>query len=244
MITFSRLNTSLGIGNRLFQLAATIAHAKRMGTKAVFPKWKYSDRIYPNLVDESLGYPYRGGERYVEPHFHYAPIDERDNLDLWGFFQSEKYFENAKEEIFAEILKTRSNDPILRANSCAVHVRRGDYLQKKYGHIILDVDYYEKAIEEMGYHYYHFFSDDIEWCKRNFPSKYHYTTSFQPMGDPLDDLLYMSKFDGIICANSTFSLWSAFLSGHDNVIVPNRWFEESAKINESDLVPARYKKIS
>lgn len=42
--------------------------------------------------------------------------------------------------------------------------------------------------------------------------------------DELDEFFLLSCCDSIVIANSTFSWWAAYLSGHDRVYIPERWF--------------------
>ena len=51
MIIHKRNYDTVGLGNQLFQIAATIAHAKKMGVKACFPKWKYNNYLLHPIND-------------------------------------------------------------------------------------------------------------------------------------------------------------------------------------------------
>lgn len=41
--------------------------------------------------------------------------------------------------------------------------------------------------------------------------------------DPMKDFHFIRKFDKIVCANSTYSWWAAFLSEADTIYIPDKW---------------------
>ena len=60
-------------------------------------------------------------------------------------------------------------------NPVSVHVRRGDYLNDKDYHPVCSREYYDKAFSMFSENTsYLLFSDDIEWCKKNFIGKDFY----------------------------------------------------------------------
>lgn len=199
-------------GNQMFIIAATLAHARRNGYEFCIPPTSANEQLWPS---HRFPVPYARfkGELYNEPHFHYAPVPDRDNLVLNGYFQSIKHFEDHKEEVM-EVFKLRQ---YTLPGTVAVHIRRGDYVQYSQQFNLLSSDYYTNAMSEMGSDYeYHFFSDDIEYCKAMFPGhKYH-------KGQPLSDLREGSCMEHCIMSASSFSWWMAL--GADKVIAPDMWF--------------------
>tara|TARA_B100000242_G_scaffold64227_1_gene39415 strand:+ start:111 stop:881 length:771 start_codon:yes stop_codon:yes gene_type:complete len=156
------------------------------------------------------------------------------NYYLEGYWQSEKYFLDLREEIlnsfsWPEIKKLNFQD------SCSIHVRRGDYLKTQYVHPIQTIDYYNKSldiIQPKGNIF--IFSDDIEWCKENF----HFKNSiFMENNTNIQDLRYMSLCENNIIANSSFSWWGAWLNKNENkkVICPKNWFNDQT--NDKDMKP-------
>jgi hypothetical protein len=103
-----------------------------------------------------------------------------------------------------------------------VHVRRGDYaLSRVRRSPVLPLEYYEEAAELVlsadPATQFVVFSDDIEWCRREFPLR----EAFYAEGNPdWLDLTLMTRCDHHICANSTFSWWGAFLSSDPSPIIP------------------------
>lgn len=176
------------------------------------------------------------------------------NCFLSGYWQSEKYFEPIKEQIKNEFLPKKSildidlslADQIQSRNhSVSVHVRRGDYINSSH-HYELQVDYYYKAVQiiKNSYpdSYFYFFSDDIEWVKKNIflseNAKYIDNSS-----DIVNDLFLMCQCHHHINANSSFSWWGAWLGEKENstIIVPNHWFVDAPFPDE--LIPKRWLRI-
>jgi hypothetical protein len=57
-------------------------------------------------------------------------------------------------------------------------------------------------------------------------------------------MLLMSNCDIIIIANSTFSWFSAYMSRHNNIIYPKKWFGEGNKHKiTTDLFKKEWHKI-
>ena len=160
-------------------------------------------------------------------------------MDLFGFFQSEKYFIEHKNLI--KDLLTPTLEHSTKENLCGIHVRRGDYVNNP-AYVNLDMDYYNKAMSAINSSKYIIFSDDINWCKNNFKgSKF----SFSESNDPVTDLALMAKkCEHIIMANSSFSWWGAYLNNNDNkkIIAPKNWFG-NLKHDIKDLIPNEYIKI-
>ncbi len=182
------------------------------------------------------------------------------NLYLDGLWQSEKYFKDYRKDIlklynFDSLANKNENTSFLNKidfnNSVCLNVRRADFLINP-EHNVVTLDYYKNAISEIekkinsGNINYYIFSDDIEWCKKNF--KFIKTKHFVEhayAGYKFYNYLYlMSCFKFFIIPNSTFAWWAAWLSTKENkvVMVPERW---SGLISENliDIVPPSWFKI-
>ncbi|HEY9677238.1 MAG TPA: alpha-1,2-fucosyltransferase [Drouetiella sp.] len=226
MYSFSRLGKLGRLGNQLFQVAATLATAAEYGKPAKFPPWRYAQYFAgdfdQSLRDADISYT------YFEPNFEFTSIPELSEADLFGFFQCEKYFSNHEQLIrnqfkFVEGLlpeNWRSVTP-----DCAIHVRRGDYLNEAHRFVPLKMDYYERAIaiaKERGCETFVLCSDDPHWCRENFPS-------FVQVVDDLNDiqsLCLMSRCKNHIIANSTLSWWSSWLGSNSDkfILSPQIWY--------------------
>lgn len=121
-------------------------------------------------------------------------------------------------------------EKVRSASSVSVHIRRSDYLGVAGGSIVLDLAYYENAMDvirqRVAEPLWVFFSDDISWCRSTFAGLKN-ALFVEGNGDaPWEDLRIMSACQHHIIANSTFSWWGAFL-GRDPggvTVYPDHWF--------------------
>jgi len=154
-----------------------------------------------------------------------------------GYFQSEKYFSDYKDEIINEFqFKEKLQAP--EGNSVAIHIRRGDYAEFANIHLVCTPFYYENAVayiqSKVESPIFYVFSDDIEWCKQNVkvPEPCHYIDNLNKPSS--HDMQLMSLCKHNIISNSTYSWWAAWLNQNpDKIIVaPDRWFADS---RETDI---------
>jgi hypothetical protein len=158
-----------------------------------------------------------------------------------GFWQTEKYFRHIRFELIQEIVPKRlpALPPLLmRRNSVAVHVRRGDYLNDdRYGFV--GEKYYRDAMDRMRHDLknpvFIFFSDDLGWCKRYFDKLDCSFADEQEWKDDFLQLYLMSRCNHQIIANSSFSWWGAWLNQNDRKIVirPAKPFRDQSLVYES-----------
>jgi hypothetical protein len=246
-----------GLGNQMFQVAATTALAMELKTKAIFDLGachtpaqgftsnKYKNSIFNLINDEPLNTVKFTGV-YTEPKFSFSELPKQDNIILNGYFQSEKYFVkykkyikrlfNIPEETLDKVELFLASEVSEHDTITSVHVRRGDYLNLSDYHAPCDVEYYKKAMEKIGDSKFVFISDDIEWCKDNFKGDNIY---FSPFKDEIEDLALMSICDNQIIANSSFSWWGAYLCiWEDNItIAPSNWFGPKGPKDQQDIIP-------
>lgn len=185
------------------------------------------------------------------------------NKYLQGYWQSEKYFLNVKNEIlkdfkfksFDDIKNINLMNIIKKNNSTSIHIRRGDYLnqenRKFYGGICND-NYYLSAInlikKKVDRPLFIVFSNDIEWCKKFFNNKFKddkfIYVDWNKGENSYKDMQLMSICDNNIIANSSFSWWGAWLNAKDEkiVIAPSKWM--NFKQNDiNDIIPSGWLKI-
>ncbi|GHT75659.1 alpha-1,2-fucosyltransferase [Bacteroidia bacterium] len=152
-----------------------------------------------------------------------------------GRFQSEKYFKGKKEEVqksftFDKNKVSEKSQPIAKKiaaeNSVSIHIRRGDYLDKKNLAIfenICTLDYYNKAVQYMIKHVerpvFYVFSDDILWTKEKLNLPNAFFIDWNSGSNSWEDMFLMSLCKHNIIANSTFSWWGAWLNRNENKIV-------------------------
>lgn len=261
-----------GLGNQMFQIAATYSQAKKNKDRAVFNlenshtplqgknSSKYQKTIFKEF--ENLSGVYNiCNKTFQQPTHAYCEIPYETNQQLQGFFQSEKFFVNIKEEIINIFRKGISNgypnqwDEIKKELSdlrndlnkpiVSIHIRRGDYLKFKGIHDTCSVDYYNQAMEVMrkkiGDFHAYFISDDINWCTNIFGNH----GNFSKYTDEVDDLILMINCDHNIIANSSFSWWGAYLNENDDKVVigPTKWFGPRGPKDQQDIIPEKWIKI-
>jgi hypothetical protein len=242
-----------GLGNYMFQVAAAYAYAKRYGRTAGFNCQESSGphqhvTTYNNNIFKDIDlYKTPSGPRaqYQEQVFHYQELPEYPgNLLLTGYFQSEKYFKDCEDDIrnmfmsYDVDLSDELKELLNNENTCSIHIRRGDFLKYPNNHPVQDMNYFMKAIKKMPKDsVFLIFSDDIKWCKHNFPDLPEKFRFIEGNKD-YEDLYIMSHCKNNIICNSTFSWWGAWLNNNlDKIVVaPNEWFGPAyAGYNTNDL---------
>lgn len=201
------------------------------------------------------------GRRFLaEPHFGYwdgLRGRARAGGYLQGYWQSERYFAGhedviRKDFVFREAM-TGSNAElekiILKSDSVAVHVRRGDYAddpKTSSVHGVCSPEYYFAAIDAMRKRIPEptilAFSDDPRWVTEVLASRYPdlVVVTHNRGEHSYNDMRLMSLCKHNIIGNSSFSWWAAWLNDNPAkiVIAPCRWFEKD--IDTRDLLPDRW----
>jgi hypothetical protein len=242
-----------GLGNIMFQIAATYALAMDNDDECVFRHQVSNQHGTPSIdntngilsrVNFAMISDFNPQHFYREPHFHYNKIPYINNLLIDGYFQSEKYFSHRREDIINLFSPTEEVNEYLTSKyshlfaneTIGVHVRRGDYLSLPNHHPVCDIEYYEKALslftDDKKYDII-MFSDDVKWCKDNFDSSFHFVDG----ESPAMDMFLMSKCSHNIIANSSFSWWGAWLNENKDkrVIAPKKWFGKALRHNTDDV---------
>lgn len=189
-------------------------------------------------------------------------LNQKDGIYLDGHWQSEKYFLDFKDTIrndfnlrypmdreAADVHGKIKQTPV----SCAIHVRRGDYVsdfKTNIYHGVCSLDYYKKAVgyikSNFGEIGFFVFSDDIQWAKDNFNFG---ETVFVELSDKeglkdQQELILMSRCQHQIIANSSFSWWGAWLNQNPQkiVVVPQKW-SNNPMMSTKDLLLESWVKI-
>ena len=243
MLAFNHLGRLGRLGNQMFQYASLSGIAARRGYDFGIPLSKFEDewrshqlfKVFEltNLPKQNIKYLDVGNAPVVQERF--FDFDEAllnqcpNDVSLWGFFQSEKYFKHIENNIredftFREHILEPCREIVENFdNPVSLHVRRTDYLTNSANHNNLDIDYYEKALEHFENRQIIVFSDDPDWCKKQ---KLFSDDRFliSESGDNTIDLCLMTFCSGHIIANSSFSWWGAWLANSEKVIAPSKWF--------------------
>jgi hypothetical protein len=166
-----------------------------------------------------------------------------DNISLYGYFQTEKYFKHIENDIRAaftfideikqpteEAFKSNFGD----SEVISIHLRRGDYLQYSH-HPVQTLDYYVEGLSHMPEDIpVMIFSDDIEWCKEQeifLGDRF----IFAEGNNTGIDLCLMSLCSYAIIANSSFSWWGSWLAKSKKTIAPKNWFGPPLLHSTEDL---------
>jgi hypothetical protein len=256
-----------GLGNQLFQIANGYAYSLRHNKRFfVTNSWKGITKsrptywntllqsIKPHLIKQGQC---RKTKKYIESCFSYKEIPFFNiNFVLHGYYQSEDYFYDFKDEIrklfkFPDSIKKNYID---KNGICiAIHIRRGDYKKSPDFHTLVPKSYYDKAkkiIEEkLGLiPNYYYFSDEPDWVKENFKDNMKESDKVISGFKDYEELYIMTQCDHFIIANSTFSWWGAWLSETQKesekiVIAPEPWFGIKGP-DASDIYCKNWIKIS
>jgi len=264
-----------GLGNQLFQIFTLISYCsiyRKNYQSFIYFENRPSNRIlyrpyYWDNFLKSLKPLLRNTIHNIpilkEPTFNYTkiPIVNNDSFKLYGYFQSYKYFENEKENIFKMIkLKEQKEDIKIDCdNKVSLHFRMGDYKKLQQYHPILSINYYINAIDKLikdtnknDWNIIYFYEKEDEVIVNDriniLKEKYKYII-FEPINEKYKDyeqMLIMSKCNHNIIANSSFSWWGAYFNENKNknVYYPDVWFGEKIQKNTKDLFPSEWLKIT
>jgi len=265
MLAFNEMGNLGRLGNQMFQYAAVRGIAAMRGYEFCIPpfdirrvdNYSLSRAFTLESVKASNQFVLDNGHAPVvmEKHFHFDEELHRmcpNDVSLFGFFQSEKYFLNIEQEIRSdftfhnsilepckEMIDSLDTVPLF------LHVRRGDpnlvdsrgfkwsYTQCSSQHPPLSLEYYEEALK-------HFpqdqpvvvCSDSPEWVQEQELFSNDRFLISEPTDkysdgsyEPFVDLCIMSLCSGAIIANSSLSWWGAWLQNRRGpVVAPKVWF--------------------
>ena len=275
-----------GLGNQLFQIFTTLSYAIKTGNVFIF-----SDDTILGVGDnirstywETFLLKLKPFTRNMFPKF--KVIKEKDftyndiesceikNQDvlLYGYFQSYKYFQNEFNTICKLInLAEMKNNLFQNKSECmytsgflyntiSMHFRLGDYKKLQDYHPLMTYEYYEKALDyiivkltqsKKIINVLYFCEEEdivdvlemIDRMKEKFP-----TINFLRCSNDLEDweqMILMSVCKNNIIANSSFSWWGAYFNLSQDKIVcyPSKWFGPSLDHDTKDMCPDEWVKI-
>tara|TARA_Y100001938_G_C8026882_1_gene398507 strand:- start:429 stop:1199 length:771 start_codon:yes stop_codon:yes gene_type:complete len=244
------------VGNQMFQYASLMGIAERNKMDySVLPDYWKQGSFTPHIWEEFSLSAKRTQDHPLhtarEINHCYNPQFQNlsPNTDIFGYFQTEKYFENIKEKVQEEF---KFKEETLR--ECAeyissvqegkelvgVHVRRGDYVDLPDYHPVCTKEYYEEAVKRFPDHTFIVVSNDHDWCEENLEMNVFKGSS------AFADMCMLTLTQHNIIANSSFSWWGAWLNRNPNkkVIAPTRWFGTALEDKDlSDLIPEGWERI-
>lgn len=194
----------------------------------------------------------------------YAPelldMGPRNIIWLVGYWQNEKYFLPVREQLLKEftlrpelsVKNTPLGKHIMSSESVAVHIRRGDNIQKPDGKNptkqipqlgMVSKTYIANAIQHIQTSRpnasFFVFSDEIDWVRDNmvFPCPVSFVDNASLSDVQQFELMSLCRHQ--IIANSTFSWWAAWLNDNPEKIVcaPKQWDERVADYDTGGLLP-------
>ena len=248
-----------GLGNQLFQLFSLIGIAKKNDYNYLIDKQYISDRkSYWDNILHALPNCQNSFEMLSKEHIstlkenrfsEYMHIEldknKHKNVLLDGYFQSFYYFEHIRDFVFDTVLKNQSKELLDKVDTkyrelknkysdkqlIMIHCRRGDYNNKLHNNYypILSMEYYNKALSYFNQDECAFiiFSDEIETTKTDFKFLKH--KEYISLEEDYLEFMLMTRMDGAIIANSTFSLWAAYLMDYyrnKKIVCPKYFFRE------------------
>jgi hypothetical protein len=277
-----------GLGNQLFQIFTTIAYALEHNLSFIFLNQfqlnsgndgatiRYS---YWNTFLQSLR-PFLRDNLYSfttikEPDFTYnklpALTNNNTNIELFGHFQSYKYFQSYKTTItkllkldtLKKSLLDKLNLDFKNTQYISIHFRLGDYKKLQNHYIILPIEYYINSLQHIISNISNnknitviYFCEQsdlpevlemIHILKNKFVSLDFVNYNNKLLVD-WEELLLMSCCNYNIIANSTFSWWAGYLNNNANNIIcyPCKWFGPllSNKNSITDLFPLTWNCVS
>ncbi|MEC3878254.1 alpha-1,2-fucosyltransferase [Parapedobacter sp. 10938] len=171
----------------------------------------------------------------------------------WGYWQHISYIEPVADRLridlrfpdFSNLENVKLVEVLADENTVSVHVRRGDYLGDPLLGGICDADYYHRALDYMKRNIdqprFVFFSDDIPWCKANFPLTNALFVDWNKGLESFRDMQLMSLCKHHIIANSSFSWWGAWFNSdpHKIVVSPSHWVTKEG-LDVSGIILPRF----
>ena len=222
------------LGNQLFQIATAYAYALDHNLTLTIPdlvrKQEYNipynaQKLFLSKID-SCELPRVRVLQWREPSFNYTKIPAAKNVDLQGYFQTEKYFKHRRGEILSlfappEELNEQilSKYPFLSSDAPTVGIQIRDYRQERpHGdyHPTLGRNYYERAIAQ-------FPKDTIFLVSSNNPS--YAQTCIEGLSDQviyLSGVDYIEEFYTLVLCKSFITSNSSFVGKYFEVPQNNK----------------------
>ncbi len=176
-------------------------------------------------------------------------LNKRKNLYLYGYFQSERFFVDYREDIkklYNQDKKLSEMnyphlDKLKECNSVCISIK----VEHNLGSSIYDVcdeAYYRAALDYIEEHVdnplFFLCSDNVEKAKQLFFNDCRHEMICQPAGFPVSlTLAAMSKCKHFVINNTSFGWWAQYLSENEDkiVIAPSSWKKNDDPVDVYDL---------
>lgn len=133
---------------------------------------------------------------------------------LNGFFQKASWYHPRRERIMS--FMSPAPTPKVVSKDIVMHVRLGDYLRGR----MIHPRWYLDILSSEKFRRLHIVMEKREECYLRHFAQYDPNVV---CGEMAHDWNFIRKFDRIICSNSTFAWWAAFMGSASKVYVFNRW---------------------
>jgi hypothetical protein len=259
--SFNNLGNNGHLGNQMFQYAAIKSLAiKHNRNYLIAPQEIFGKHYYTALrssIDDCFDIKCERGLTsfpiHHERHFHFDKETyenpPKNDIDLLGFFQSDKWFVDIDDQIKKDFkFKSEYFDMSSELRDSfgkeiiGIHIRRTDFVTNS-NHISQSINFYKKSLDLLPSNIeVLIFSDDPQWCKQQ---KEFFDDRFlvSETSNPYIDLCLMTMCDYIVMASSTYSWWGAYLSKAKKIISPSVWTPDSNPINTKDIYCDNWIKI-
>ncbi len=268
-----------GLGNQLFEIFTTISYAIEYGQQFRFANietigfgnmtirktfWNsFLSRLKPFTMAE---FPQMMLLKEKSFEYNKLPVNDflHQNIIIYGYFQSYKYFEKYYRQICRIIDLEMMQINLLQKldisntldNTVSMHFRIGDYKLHPTIYPILNKAYYNLSLKLITEK--HFIKTVMYFCEEEdaievfktiqYLSKQFKEIEFVRGNNTLEDweqMLLMSCCHHNIIANSTFSWWGAYFNNWEDKMVcyPAKWFGPDLPHNTKDLFPENWHKI-
>lgn len=244
------------MGNQMFEVAAASALAWDHDGDAYFPQMNPADPHYKHVFFRCCieKPPIAPLLRWKEPSFAYHPIPFLPNLQLDGYFQSEKYFRHHRErilELFAPLesdlqyIQNKYGKLLEHPVTVGVQLRRyNDYPPSDTRYIQYGKDYFMQAMELFPEEALFLVStNSISFAKQCLPEKDN-VVFLQHEADYID-LFILSLCRHNIISNSSFGWWGGWLNRNPEkmIICPKIWVNPNWNLPTQDVCPEDWIKL-
>jgi len=256
MITMNEIGLNGRLGNQMFQYAALLGIARKNNFKYginysndfnlkledipedihINQKILTLSRLFKLSAEDSshINLP-----TIAEPHLHFCEelFQIKDNVNLHGYFQTEKYFKNKKEEIlnlfefedsFLNMVTSKYKD-LLANNPIGVQIRTYSRGMIDPRHIHCDVLENEAYLKESFKYFgknkiFLVTTDNVEYTKKRIPNKEN--IYILDSNNLYEEFCLLTLCSGIISSASSFGWWASYLNKNKNkkIIMPQKWF--------------------
>jgi hypothetical protein len=217
-------------GNRLFMIAGTIGIAVKNGYEYGFPPWN-NGRFFVNPLPEKKDQEYK--QIFLDWGFN--GFDVPDNVSIYGYLQSEKYFIHCKDIIKHYFTLQRMCDPI--KDAILIHFRAYHESLKDTLFTFLKREYFINAIAEFPKKRVVVVTDNIPRAKEVIGDEFEFISN-----SAINDFYLLTQADYLIMSNSSFSAMAAILAGCPTV-APKKWFARGHKESAKDIYCKNWKVI-